>query len=42
MAINKPKSNGVSTESNPTYENHTQGNAFLGQLPQGNDEFDAP
>ena len=39
--ILEPKSNGVSTESNPTYENHTQGGLPLGQLPQGNDEFDA-
>ena len=39
--ILEPRSNGVSTESNPTYENHTQGGLPLGQLPQGNDEFDA-
>ena len=39
--ILEPKSNGVSTESHPTYENHTQGGLPLGQLPQGNDEFDA-
>ena len=39
--ILEPKSNGVSTESNPTYVNHTQGGLPLGQLPQGNDEFDA-
>jgi len=39
--ILEPKSNGVSTESNPNYENHTQGGLPLGQLPQGNDEFDA-
>ena len=39
--ILEPKSNVVSTESNLTYENHTQGGLPLGQLPQGNDEFDA-
>jgi len=39
--ILEPRSNGVSTESHPTYENHTQGGLPLGQLPQGNDEFDA-
>ena len=38
--ILEPKSNGVSTESNPTYENHTQGGLPLGQRPQGDDEFD--
>ena len=39
--ILEPKNNIVSTESHPTYENHTQGGLPLGQLPQGNDEFDA-
>ena len=39
--ILEPRSNGVSTESNPTYENHTQGGLPLGQRPQGDDEFDA-
>ena len=39
--ILEPRSNCVSTESHPTYENHTQGGLPLGQLPQGNDEFDA-
>ena len=39
--ILEPKNNVVSTESHPTYENHTQGGLPLGQLPQGNDEFDA-
>ena len=39
--ILEPRSNVASTESNPTYENHTQGGLPLGQLPQGNDEFDA-
>ena len=39
--ILEPKNNVVSTESHPTYENHTQSGLPLGQLPQGNDEFDA-
>ena len=39
--ILEPRSNVASTESNLGYENHTQGGLPLGQLPQGNDEFDA-
>ena len=38
--ILEPKNNVVTTESHPTYENHTQGGLPLGQRPEGDDQFE--